>query len=148
MLPHMRQLLHVSEYFYQTTRRRPWLGKCVPNSTAAGFFLPDYAAAEAHRGEGFESWARRGEWASATIHSLTTRLHGGGRGNPAVSFASYSTTSHAILLQRIERGLWRYFYKTVRARGTHATKLYGDFLLSLYNQTPMTTTTTTAAAAF
>ena len=33
-----------------------------------------------------------------------------------------------------------------RARA-HATKLYGDFLLSLYNQTPMTTTTAAAAAA-
>ena len=47
------------------------------------------------------------------------------------------------------RGLWRYFYKTVRGLArAHATKLYGDFLLSLYNQTPMTTTTTAAAAAF
>jgi len=30
--------------------------------------------------------------------------------------------------------------------GAHATKLYGDFLLSLCNPTPITTTTTTAAA--
>ena len=64
-------------------------------------------------------------------------------------YASYCTTRHAILLQRIERGLWRYFYKTVRGPGAHATKLYGDFLLSLslYNQTRMTTTTTMTAAA-
>ena len=49
-----------------------------------------------------------------------------------------------------ERGLWRYFYKTVRGEGpgAQATKLYGDLLPPIcIIPTPMTTTTTTAAAA-
>jgi len=120
--------------------------------------LPDYAA----EAQGFESCVcvcvcvgRKWRGASAYTHthththSLTTRLHGERQNN-----TDSSTTSHAILLRRIEREREGYRGTSTRLYGawrSHATKLYGG-LSSLYNQTPMTTTTattptTTAAAA-
>ena len=86
--------------------------------------------------------AAGGKWASATIYSLTTRLHGGGERQPCCLF-------RFVLLQHIERdreGAMEVLLQDYGAWRAHATKLYGDFLLSL-SLTPMTTTTTTTAAA-
>ena len=126
--------------FYQTTRRRPpWLDQTLQRP---GFLYQTTQRQMPTRGEGFDSWAPpKGEWASATIHSLTTRLHGGGKRQPCCLF-------RFILLQRIERAMEVLLQDCTGSSARmlpNCTATY--FSLSLYNQTPMTTTTTTTAAA-
>ena len=126
MLPHMRQIT-----FYQTTRRRPlaW-GSAYQTLRRTGFFLPDYAAAEAHPGEVRASNLGRRLGENGLLPpsiTLTTRLHGGGE-------ATLLPLSLRTLTTYRERegygGTSTRLYGAWRA---HTTKLYGDFLLSLSN---------------
>ena len=97
-----------------------------------------------------ERWGLRilgaagGKWASATIHSLTTRLHGVG------GEATLLPLSLRTLKTYREGGLWRYFYKTDRglARACYQTvRRLSSLSLSLTPMTTTATTTTTTAAA-
>ena len=87
----MRRLLHVSEYFLPDyTAGGPLAGEVRTKLYGGRVF---YAAAEAHPGEVRASNLGRrleGNGLLPPSITLTTRLHGGGRGNPAASFASYS----------------------------------------------------------